>query len=168
MFGWGWDRKMLYLAPDRGGCPDSECMFHRHSPGNPFDCSLESVGGLISGRPQGFFWFMASFLLILLTFFGRSLSISVFVLLPVSLCVWFWSLKVLENREPATTAGKDSLWACLDPSPSCLFLSDWQLQAWLWLYTPATLGLHLIKPSHCQRRRARTRASIDLVCLQQG
>lgn len=102
---------------------------------------------VITGRPHGFFWFMASFLLTLLTFFGPSLSISVSLLLSLLLCVGLWSLKVLENEEPATTAGWDSLWACLDPSPSCPFLSDGQLQAWQCLYSPAALGLHLIKPS---------------------
>lgn len=69
------------------------------------------------------------------------------VLLSILLCVGLWSLKVLENEKPATTAGWDSLWACLDPSPSCPFLSDGQLQAWQCLYSPAALGLHLIKPS---------------------
>ena len=162
MFRESWGRKMLYLAPDGGDCPDSECMFHRRSSGNPFDCPLDSVGGPISERPHGFFWVMASFLLTPLTFFGLSFCIS--VLLSLLLCVGLWSLKVLEREEPATTAGRDSLWACLDSSPSCPFLSDGQLQAWLCLYTPAALGLHLIKPSHCQRRRTRTRAIIDLVC----
>lgn len=101
----------------------------------------------LSRRPHGFFWFMASFLLTLLPFFGPSLSISVSHLLSLLLCVGLWSLKVLENEEPATTAGWDSLWACLDPSPSCPFLSDGQLQAWHCLYSPAALGLHLIKLS---------------------
>lgn len=49
-------------------------------------------------------------------------------------------------RRPATTAGWDSLWARLDPSPSCPFLSDGQLQAWQCLYNHAGSGLHLIKP----------------------
>lgn len=81
------------------------------------------------------------------TFFSPSLCISLSRLLSILLCVGLWSLKVLENEKPATTAGWDSLWACLDPSPSCPFLSDGQLQAWQCLYSPAALGLHLIKPS---------------------
>lgn len=138
-----------------------EFMFHRRSPGNPFDCSLDSVGGLISGGPHGFFWFMASFLLSLLTLFGLSFCIPISVLLSLLLCVALWSLKILENEEPATTAGWDSLWARLDPSPSCPFLSDGQLQAWLCLYIPATSGVHQNKPPHCQRTG--TEANVDLV-----
>ena len=154
MLGWSVGRKIHHLEPDGGGWPDTEWMSHRHSPGNPFDCTLYSVGGragggvwVISGRPHGFFRFMASFLLALLTFFGPSLSISVSLSLSLLLCVGLWSLKVLENEEPATTAGWDSLWACLDPSPSCPFLSDGRLQALQCRYSPAVLGLHLIKPA---------------------
>lgn len=161
-FGWSRDRKMLHLAPDGGKLPSLRV----YVPQTVFRKSLwmfplDSVGGLISGGLHGFLWFMASFLLSFLTLFGLSFCIPIPALLSLLLCVGLWSLKILENEEPATTAGWDSLWARLDPSPSSPFLSDGQLQAWPCLYIPATSGLHLNKPPCCQV--AGTQANVDLV-----
>lgn len=131
---------MEEAVPTKGGCLRKSLWLF-------FGLSWRPGVRVISEKPHGFRRFMASFLLTLLTFFGPSFPISVSLLLSLLLCVGLWSLKVLENEEPATTAGKDPLWDCLDPSPSCPFLSDGQLQAWQCLYCPAALGLHLIKLS---------------------
>lgn len=52
MFGWSLGRKVRHPQPDgRGGRADTEPMFHRRSPGNPFDCALRSGGGRATWAP---------------------------------------------------------------------------------------------------------------------
>lgn len=96
--------------------PDSECMFYRRSPGNPFDCARRSVRGLAFGSHMGSS--EASFL-----FYLSVLPL----LLPLLLCVGLWSPKVLEsewasnNSRPGSSAG---LFGWQPTVPSSMHLMD--------------------------------------------
>lgn len=129
-------RRMEDAAPAQGWC------FSRKSLWLFFVLARRPRVLLITGRPHGFFWFTASFLLPRL--FAPSFHISVSLLPSFVLCVGLWSLKVLENEWASNNSRPGSSVGPFGSQPIVPF-SIWWTAPGMDLH--AASRLHLIKPA---------------------